>query len=112
VELEDAARIEKASTIQILWRVVLPVTMPGIAAAVIFGFINAWGNFLVPLVLIAVASQQPAPVALFGFFGQDVTRYGAMAAYSVLYSIPVVVLYTALGRFFRGGFVLGGSVKG
>jgi len=111
-DLEEAARLEQANTLQVLLRVVLPVAMPGIAAAVIFGFINAWGNFLVPLILIVASSQQPAPVALFGFFANDVIRYGAMAAYSILYSVPVVILYLALGRFFRGGFVLGGAVRG
>lgn len=112
VDLEEAARLEQASTLQVLLRVVTPAAMPGIAAAVIFGFINAWGNFLVPLVLISLSSQQPAPVALFGFFANDVIRYGAMAAYSVMYSVPVIILYLALGRFFRGGFVLGGAVRG
>jgi multiple sugar transport system permease protein len=111
-DLEEAARLERANTLQVLLRIVVPVAIPGIAAAVIFGFINAWGNFLVPLVLIAASSQQPAPVALFGFFSNSVIRYGAMAAYSILYSVPVVILYLALGRFFRGGFVLGGAVRG
>lgn len=111
-DLEEAARLEQANTLQVLLRVVVPVAIPGIAAAVIFGFINAWGNFLVPLVLIAASSQQPAPVALFGFFSNSVIHYGAMAAYSILYSVPVVILYLALGRFFRGGFVLGGAVRG
>ena len=111
-DLEEAARLEQANTLQVLWRVVLPAAMPGIAAAVIFGFINAWGNFLVPLVLISSASQQPAPVAIFGFFSANLIRYGAMAAYSIMYSVPVVILYLAFGRFFRGGFVLGGAVRG
>ena len=54
-DLEEAARIESASTFQVLRRVVVPLAMPGIAAASIFGFVNAWGSFVVPLILISPA---------------------------------------------------------
>jgi multiple sugar transport system permease protein len=111
-DLEEAARLERANTMQILRRVVVPLAFPGIAAAAIFGFINAWGNFLVPLVLISSSSQQPAPVAIYGFFGGNVIRYGWIAAYAIIYSLPVVVLYVGMSRAFRGGFVLGGAVRG
>lgn len=111
-DLEEAARLERANTTQILGRVVVPLAFPGIAAAAIFGFINAWGNFLVPLVLISAASQQPSPVAIYGFFGGNVIRYGWIAAYAIIYSLPVVVLYIGMSRAFRGGFVLRGAVRG
>jgi multiple sugar transport system permease protein len=111
-DLDEAARLERASTTQILMRVVVPLALPGIAAAAIFGFINAWGNFLVPLVLISASSQQPSPVTIFGFFGGNVIRYGDIAAYSIMYSLPVVVLYIGMSRAFRGVFVLGGAVRG
>ena len=95
-ELEESARLERAKTHQVLLRIVVPLALPGIAAAAIFGFINAWGNFLVPLVLVTSASQQPAPVAIFGFFGGNVIRYGEIAAYSVIYSVPVVSSISAV----------------
>ena len=44
-------------------RVIVPLALPGIAAAAIFGFVNAWGSFIVPLILISPANQQPAPIA-------------------------------------------------
>jgi len=112
IDLEESARLERAGTLQILWRVVVPLALPGIGAAAIFGFINAWGNFLVPLVLIANASQQPSPVAMYGFFGGNVIRWGEIAAYSIMYSIPVLILYLALSRLFRRGFVLSGAIRG
>lgn len=111
-ELEESARLERAKTRHVLLRIVVPLALPGIGAAAIFGFIQAWGNFLVPLVLITSASQQPAPVAIFGFFGGNVIRYGEIAAYSIMYSVPVVILYLLLSRLFRGGFVLGGALRG
>lgn len=111
-ELEESARLERANTRQVLLRVVVPLALPGIGAAAIFGFINAWGNFLIPLVLITTAGQQPSPVTIFGFFGGNVIRYGDIAAYSIIYSVPVVILYLTMSRLFRAGFVLGGAIRG
>jgi multiple sugar transport system permease protein len=111
LDLEEAARIERANTAQILWRVVIPLAMPGIAAAAIFGFVNTWGNFLAPLVLISASNEQPSPIKIFGFMSADIIRYGDIAAYSIVYSAPVVALYLLSSRVFRSGFVLGGAVR-
>jgi multiple sugar transport system permease protein len=111
-DVEEAARLEQATTAQILLRIVGPLALPGIGAAAIFGFINSWGNFLIPLVLISNSSQQPSPVEMYAFFGGNVIRWGDIAAYSVLYALPVVILYLAMSRLFRGGFVLSGAIKG
>jgi multiple sugar transport system permease protein len=111
-DLEEAARLERAKTWHVLLRVVLPVALPGIAAAAIFGFINAWGNFLVPLVLMPNPAQAPAPVAIYGFFGGNGIRYGQVAAYSLMYSAPIVILYLAMSRLFRGGFSQSGAIRG
>jgi multiple sugar transport system permease protein len=111
-DLEEAARMEKANTFQVLTRVIGPLALPGIAAAAIFGFVNAWGSFIVPLILISPASQQPAPVAIYGFIGAANVRYGDIAAYSLIFCVPVFILYSLSARLFREGFVLGGAVKG
>ena len=111
-DLEEAARLEQASTFQVLTKVVGPLALPGIAAAAIFGFVNAWGSFVVPLILISPATQQPAPVAIYGFIGAANVRYGDIAAYSLVFCIPVFILYALSSRLFREGFVLGGAVKG
>lgn len=112
LDLEEAARIEGANTTQILLRVVVPLAMPGIVAGAIFGFVNTWGNFLAPLVLISATDQQPSPIRIFAFMAANVTRYGDIAAYSLVYSLPVVVLYLISAKMFKSGFVLGGAVKG
>lgn len=111
VDMEEAAFMEKAGTFSILRRIVLPMTMPGIASAAIFGFVNAWGNFLIPLVLISRAAEQPGPVRMYGFMNSVAINYGAIAAFSILYSLPVVVLYLVMSRSFKNGFVLGGAVR-
>lgn len=111
-DLEEAARMERASTMQILRRVVGPLALPGIGAAAIFGFVNSWGSFIVPLVLISSSSQQPGTVAIYGFIGAANVRYGDIAAFSLLFAVPVFVLYALSSRLFREGFVLRGAVKG
>ncbi len=111
LDLEEAAFIEQAGTWRVLRSVVLPLTMPGLASAAIFGFVNAWGSFLIPIVLISDISQQPAPVRLYGFMGSTSINYGAIAAYSIVYSLPVVILYLFTSRHFKAGFVLGGAVR-
>ncbi|MCL8000250.1 carbohydrate ABC transporter permease [Brucella sp. 21LCYQ03] len=110
-ELEEAAELEQANTLQILLRVILPLTKPGLASAAIFGFVNAWGNFLLPVVLINSLASQPAPVRLFGFMGSNSINYGAIAAYSLIYSLPVILLFLGMSRQFKAGFSLGGAVK-
>jgi len=111
-DLEEAARLEQANTFQVLTKVVGPLALPGIAAAAIFGFVNAWGSFVVPLILISPSTQQPAPVAIYGFIGAANVRYGDIAAYSLMFCVPVFILYGLSSRLFREGFVLGGAVKG
>jgi multiple sugar transport system permease protein len=111
LDLEEAARIERAGIVRILVRVIAPLCLPGIMAAAIYGFVNTWGNFLPPLVLITDSDQQPSPVAIFSLMSNNVVNYGGIAAYSLVYSVPVVVLYVLLARFFKGGFALGGAVK-
>ncbi|MDX8482566.1 carbohydrate ABC transporter permease [Mesorhizobium sp. VK24D] len=111
VDLEEAARIEQAGMVRILLRVVGPLCLPGIMAAAIYGFINTWGNFLPPLVLVSDTAQQPSPVEIYSFMTNNVINYGAIAAYSLIYTLPIILLYVAASRLFRGGFALGGAVK-
>jgi multiple sugar transport system permease protein len=111
-ELDEAAIMERASTLQVLWRVILPLSAPGIGAAAILGFVNAWGNFLIPLILLQSATAQPVPVTIYSAVSGVGINYGMLAAYSLLYAIPVLVLYAIIARLFRGGSVVGGAIQG
>ncbi|HTH99593.1 MAG TPA: carbohydrate ABC transporter permease [Acidisoma sp.] len=111
-EMEEAALMERASLLQTILHVVVPVSLPGIASAAIFSFINAWGSFIVPLVLISDPSQQTGPLTIYGLIAAANVRYGDIAAFSIVYSLPVILLYLIVARFFSGGFLLGGAVKG
>jgi multiple sugar transport system permease protein len=111
-EMEEAAQMERASLLQTILHVVIPVSLPGIAAAAIFSFINAWGSFIVPLVLISDPDQVTGPLTIYGLIAAANVRYGDIAAFSIVYSLPVVLLYLLMSRSFSGGFLMGGAVKG
>ncbi|MEV8308083.1 carbohydrate ABC transporter permease [Streptomyces flavidovirens] len=111
--LEEAAWTDGASMTQSLVRVVLPLMGPGVAVVTIYTFIMLWGNFFVPFMLLLSPEQLPASVSVFTFFGNYGSAvYGQLAAFSILYSAPVLVLYIAISRRLGGGFALGGAVKG
>ncbi|MFI6686915.1 carbohydrate ABC transporter permease [Streptomyces sp. NPDC050485] len=111
--LEEAAWTDGASMPQTLVRVVLPLMGPGVAVVTIYTFIMLWGNFFVPFMLLLSPDQLPASVSIFTFFGNHGSVvYGQLAAFSILYSAPVLVLYILIARRLGGGFALGGAVKG
>lgn len=113
VELEHAAWMDGAGSMRTLVQIVLPLMRPGIAVVFIFTFIQAWGNFFVPFVLLFSPDNQPAAVAIYSFFGTYGTvAYGRLAAFSILYSVPVLVLYLLVQRFSGGSFAMSGAVKG
>ncbi|MGW7517583.1 carbohydrate ABC transporter permease [Streptomyces sp. NPDC054796] len=113
VVLEEAAWTDGASWFQSLTRVILPLMGPGIAVVTVYSFIMMWGNFFVPFMLILSPEQLPASVSIFTFFGNyGAIAFGELAAFSLLYSTPVVLLYILISRRLGGGFTLGGAVKG
>jgi multiple sugar transport system permease protein len=113
VSLEEAAWTDGAGWLQSLWRIILPLMVPGLTVVFVFTFVLQWGNFFVPFILLQTPESQPASVTIYTFFstyGQ--VAYGQLAAFSILYTAPVVLLYSALSRVFSGAFSLTGAVKG
>jgi multiple sugar transport system permease protein len=113
ITLEEAAWVDGASGMQTLRAIVVPLILPGIGVVTIFTFILAWGNFFIPFILLLSPEKLPAAVSIFSFFGQyGSVAYGQLAAYSILYSLPVIVLYVLVSKFLGGAFNLAGAVKG
>lgn len=111
--LEEAAWVDGATRMAALRTIVLPLMRQGLGVVFIFVFIQAWGNFFVPFVLLLSEARQPAAVSIFSFFGQHgAVAYGQLAAFSVLYSLPVLVLYVIVARGAGGSFALSGAVRG
>jgi ABC-type glycerol-3-phosphate transport system permease component len=111
-ELEEAAMIDGCSRLQAMARVILPLALPGLAIAALLGFIASWSEFLFALTFITDGSKTTLPVAMVQTFtsrgGPDDT--GIMVA-SVLYTVPVVIVFLILRRHLSRGLVAG-AVKG
>ncbi len=114
VSLEEVAWTDGASAMQTLRRIVLPLMWPGVIVVTIFTFIGMWGNFFVPFILLVDPNQLPASVSIFTFFDPQHggVQYGQLAAFSILYCVPVAVLYLVMSRRLSGSFALGGALKG
>ena len=113
MEIEESAWTEGAGVYRTLWSVVLPLMRSGLSVATIFTFVSMWGNFFVPFMLLLSPDKLPAAVTLYTFSSQyGQVAYGQLAAFSIFYSLPVVVLYLFLGRNLGQGFAAAGGVKG
>ncbi|MGH4038168.1 MAG: carbohydrate ABC transporter permease [Sphaerochaeta sp.] len=113
IELEEAAKIEGANIMQTLKMVIAPLMFPGICVTFIFTFSGSWGNFFVPYILLSSQNKLPASVLLYQYFGQHGTiSYGPLAAFSIIYAIPSILLYILSQRYMSKGFNLAGASKG
>jgi multiple sugar transport system permease protein len=105
-ELEEAARIDGCGTAMLLWRVVVPVVMPGIAATAILVFIHSWNEFVVALNLSA-RQVATVPVAIAKYAQEHETKYGEMAAGAVLSTLPALLLLLFAQRQIVRGLTAG-----
>jgi len=111
MELEDAARIDGASRLVTLWRVILPISGPGLASTIIFAFLLAWDEFFFALIFTSTEAAKTVPVAIAEFTGRYAVDYGAMTTGGVLAAIPPVLLALLFQRYIVSGLTAG-SVKG
>lgn len=113
IEIEESARVDGASSLTLLVRVLMPLVVPGLVTVCIFTFLFSWTEFLAALSFITTDSLVTLPVALLnietGTYGQ--VNYAALEAGAVISMIPTVVLYVALQRYYVAGFT-SGAVKG
>lgn len=110
-ELEEAARIDGCSQFAALWRVVLPLAIPGIVATAIYIFLNAWDELLFAWVLTTDSSVQTIPVGLRLYVGNYQNRYDLVMAASTVVTIPVAVLFFLMQKHIISGLTAG-AVKG
>ncbi|GLX66608.1 carbohydrate ABC transporter permease [Paenibacillus glycanilyticus] len=113
LDLEESAWVDGATVLQGVRKIVAPLMLPGIFTVGIFTFTGSWGNFFVPYILLQTPEKMPASVTIFQFFGSyGMVNYGKLAAFSIIYSMPVVLLYALSQRFMSKGFSMGGASKG
>lgn len=114
-ELFEAAQIDGASELSILWRVALPLVKPALLTAVLLTFIGPWNEFLWPFLITKDADMQPLAVALANYMSNVAARaanpYGALLAGACVLAAPVILLFVIFQRRFVASN-LGSSVKG
>jgi multiple sugar transport system permease protein len=112
IELEEAAWMDGNSRLQAIWRIVLPLVGPGLGAAAMLSFMNVWGDFLTPLVLLQSTELYPLSIGLFRAFSEyNQVDWGLLAASAIVYLVPPAVLYIFVRKHLLRSS-LGGAVKG
>ena len=107
-EMEEAAMIDGCSRMGALFRILFPLSLPGIAAVALFVFTRCWNEFLFAMVFITNDESRTIPVGLLGLLLDDMYLWGELMAMSVLASIPPILIYIIGQRYVVGGFVAGG----
>ncbi|MFG2918595.1 carbohydrate ABC transporter permease [Kitasatospora sp. NPDC048298] len=110
VELEEAAMIDGNSRVGALFRVTLPLALPGVVTAVIFTFISAWNEFIMGLTLTNSPDRQPLTVGINNMIGAYSVQWNYVFAASLVAIVPVVVLFAVIERHVVSGLTAG-SVK-
>lgn len=111
IDLEEAARMDGASTARIFFSIILPLARPAIAITALFSFMTAWNEFILAAKLMNSETSYTLPVVLQGYVGAKSTAWGHFAAGAILVSLPVMALFFALQKHLVGGLTAG-SVKG
>jgi len=110
-EMEEAARVDGDSRLGALWRVVLPLVVPGLAATAVFCLIISWNEFLFALVLTQTDAAMTLPVGMAGRVTQYEIKWGVMSAAGVVAMVPILIFAMAVQRYLVRGLSLG-AVKG
>ena len=108
--MDDAARVDGCSYLGAFFRVILPVSVPGISAATVIAALTAWNHYLFALIL-APGKAKTMPVAIASLITDRVINWGVMASGAVICLIPIVALTVILQKFLVRGMTLG-AVKG
>lgn len=108
LELDDAARIDGANSLQIYWRIILPLSKPVLAACAIFVFNSTWNDFLGPLIYLQSPENFTLSLGLRQFQGEYATEWHLLMAASLVTLLPVVVIFFTAQRYFIQGVVFTG----
>jgi multiple sugar transport system permease protein len=111
IELEEAAIIDGSSRLGVLFRITVPLSLPGIVAVVVYAFVTTWNEFIFALCFATDSSVKTLPIGLSEFSTEFNTDWGAVMAASVLMTLPVALIFLGMQRLFVGGLT-SGATKG
>ncbi|WP_407358458.1 carbohydrate ABC transporter permease [Microbacterium sp. LTA6] len=109
-ELDEAVRVDGAGSMTALWRILVPISVPGIVSVGIYTFMIAWNEYLFALTLTRTIDMRTVPIGIQLLMGQHSYEWNQIMAMSVLGSIPVLILFLFFQRYFISGLTAG-SVK-
>ena len=107
-DLDEAARIDGAGSLQIWWRVLLPLATPALGTIAVFGVLHNWNDFLGPLIYMNKPDMRTMALGLQFFIGQYGTRWNQLMAVSVVMTLPIIALFFSAQRLFMRGIVMTG----
>lgn len=102
-ELEEAARLDGASSLQVLVRIILPLSVPALVTLAVFAFMGSWNNFVWPSFVVTDPDKLTLPVGVTTFTQRYVTEYGKLMASTAIASIPVLIAYLLAQRYLIAG---------
>lgn len=107
-ELEEAARLDGANSLQVLRHVILPLSVPALVTLGVFSFMGAWNNFVWPLFVAPSPEMTTLPVGITQFSSRYITEYGKLMAGTAIASVPVLIAYLLAQRYLVQGIALTG----
>ncbi|MBY6269637.1 carbohydrate ABC transporter permease [Parageobacillus thermoglucosidasius] len=108
-ELEEAAELDGLSRLGIFFRIVLPLARPALAAQAIFVFMGSWNDFMRPLIILSDPQLFTLPLGLNSFKGQYISYWNYIMAASMVFTLPVLVIYAFFNRYFIKGISFTGG---
>lgn len=110
IDLEEAAMIDGCTRLQAMWKILVPLSVPGIVSTGTFAFIFAWNEFLLAVTLTDTATSQPLTIGLAAFFGQFIRDWNSIMALSTITSLPLMIIFVIFQRWVVQGMT-SGAVK-
>jgi multiple sugar transport system permease protein len=109
VELEEAAIIDGCSRLGVLFRITLPLSLPGIVAVIVYAFVTTWNEFIFALCFATDSSVKTLPIGIAEFSTEFNTDWGAVMAASLVMTVPIALLFLVFQRLFIGGLTAGAT---
>jgi ABC-type glycerol-3-phosphate transport system permease component len=110
-ELDQAARIDGCGNLSTFFKIILPLSTPGIAAVTLFAFLTSWNNYLLTLILVTNTNMLTLNVGITKFISELVVQWGPLNAVAVMTSLPIIIAFVFFEKYMVAGLTAG-AVKG